>query len=146
MEKYLVSFYLDADSITAEVVVEASNPEEAEELGRERVRETYDGSTFMGSDFEITLGEVQKADANAEDGGESLLTQLKAVAAKNQDIINEYNRAGEEDDWIQRDHDDIERDANNETKQEMLLAVISMIENGGIDPQVFAVEELIYGE
>lgn len=146
MAKYLVSFYLDANSITAEVVVEASNPEEAEELGRERVRETYDGSTFMGGDFEITLGEVQKADANAEDGGESLLTQLKAVAAKNQDIINEYNRAGEEDDWVRRDYDDIERDANNETKQEMLLAVISMIQNGGIDPQVFAVEELIYGE
>lgn len=146
MAKYLVSFYLDANSITAEVVVEASNPEEAEELGRERVRETYDGSTFMGGDFEITLGEVQKADANAEDGGESLLTQLKAVAAKNQDIINEYNRAGEEDDWVRRDYDDIERDANNETKQEMLLAVISMIENGGINPQVFAVEELIYGE
>lgn len=145
MEKYLVSFYLDANSITAEVVVEASSPEEAEELGRDKVCETYDGSTFMGSRFDITLGEVQKADEDAEDCGESLLTQLKAVAAKNQDIINEYNRAGEEDDWVQRDHDDIERDANNETKQEMLLAVISMIQNGGIDPQVFAVEELIYG-
>lgn len=145
MDKYLVTFYLDADSITAEVVVEAENSDQAEELGREKVRETYDASTFMGSDFDVTLGEIELADDNAEDSGESLLAQLKAVAAKNQEIINEYNRAGEEDDWIQRDHDDIERDANNETKQEMLLAVIAMIQNGGIDPQVFAVEELIYG-
>ena len=146
MEKYLVSFYLDANSITAEVVVEASSPEEAEELGRDKVCETYDGSTFMGSRFDITLGEVQKADDDAEDCGESLLTQLKAVAAKNQDIINEYNRAGEEDDWINQEYEDQMSSENNDAKQEMLLAVISMIENGGIDPRLFEVEELIYGE
>lgn len=145
MDKYNVVFYLDANSISAEVVVEAESQEQAIELGRDKVRETYDGSTFMGSEFDITLGYVEPADANAEDNGSSLLQQLMAVAQKNRDMLDEYNQAGEVDDWTSRDFDDIERDAINETKQEMLSAVINMFNNGGINPEVFAIEELKYG-
>jgi len=146
MPKFLVTHYLDATSMTAENVVEADTPEEAQEKAADLVRSQWDISSWLGGSFEITLGDVEKTDDSSEDaGGKSPLMQLEEIARKNQDILNEYNQAGREDDFRAADYDDYEKQSREELRQNLLLAFISLLKSGSFNPEEFQVEELKYG-
>jgi len=101
MPTFRVTHYLDASSMSAEYVIEADTPEEAEEKAADLVRSQWDITSWLGASFEITLGDVEETDESPEefdDTSLSPLMRLEEIARKNQEILNEYNQAGREDD------------------------------------------------
>lgn len=146
MPTFRVTHYLDASSMSAEYVIEADTPEEAQEKAADLVRSQWDITSWLGASFEITLGDVVETDESPEEFDEtSPLMRLEEIARKNQEILNEYNQAGREDDFRAADYDDYEKQSREELRQNLLLAFISLLKTGGFNPEEFQVEELKYG-
>jgi len=148
MPTFRVTHYLDASSMSAEYVIEADTPEEAEEKAADLVRSQWDITSWLGASFEITLGDVEETDESPEEFDDTSLSPLmrfEEFGRKNQDILNEYNQAGREDDFRAANYDDYEKQSREELRQHLLLAFISLLKSGFFNPEEFQVEELKYG-